>query len=61
MSTEMIFRLSLASVVTLGYGLILIVYMIWGPIEANRALDTLLGGLSSGYLMVLGSIYKSNV
>jgi hypothetical protein len=60
-STDAIFRLVHATIITLGYGAILIVYMIYGPADANRALDALLGGLSSGYLIVLNSIYGSKV
>jgi len=59
MNTDAIFKLVHATIITLGYGAILIVYMIWGPTEANRALDALLGGLSSGYLIVLNSLYGS--
>lgn len=57
MNTDAIFKLVHATIITLGYGCVLIVYMMWGPIEANRALDALLGGLSSGYLIVLNSLY----
>ncbi len=59
MNTEQIFKLVHATIITLGYGVVLIVYMLWGPTEPNRALDALVGGLSSGYLIVLNSIYGS--
>lgn len=58
-STEFIFKLSIATIIILGYGGVLITYMIWGPAEGNRTLDTLMGGLSAGYLMVLTNMFGS--
>ena len=58
MGTDRIFQLIVAAIVVLGYGGVLIGYMLWGPSEANRALDALLGALSSGYLIVLTGLFK---
>lgn len=60
MSTEQIVRISLAGLIILGYGIVLVAYMVWGPAEPNRALDALIGGLSSGYLLVMQSLFGSN-
>lgn len=59
MATEQIVKLSIAALIILGYGIVLSVYMVWGPTEANRALDALIGGLSSGYLLVLQNLFGS--
>lgn len=57
MTTDQIVKLAIACLIVLGYGTVLIVYMIWGPVEANRAVDALIGGLSAGYLMVLQNMF----
>jgi hypothetical protein len=59
MSTELIFKLAIAALIVVGYGVVLIVYIIWGPELPNRALDALLGGLSSGYLLVLNGLFNT--
>jgi hypothetical protein len=59
MTTEQIVKLSIAGLIILGYGVVLVTYMVWGPVEPNRALDALIGGLSSGYLLVLQNLFGS--
>lgn len=62
MNTEALVKVSIAALIILGYGAIVIVYMVWGPVEPNRTLDTLLGAITSGYLIVLQSLFgKSSV
>jgi hypothetical protein len=60
MNTEQIVKVSLAALIILGYGVVLVTYMVWGPTEPNRALDALIGGLSSGYLLVMSSLFGSS-
>jgi hypothetical protein len=59
MNTEQIVKLAIACLIVAGYGVVLCVYMLWGPTEANRAVDALIGGLSAGYLMVLQNMFGS--
>lgn len=60
MNTEAIVKLVVAVLIVAGYGVVLCVYMLWGPTEPNRAVDALIGGLSAGYLMVLQNMYGGN-
>lgn len=57
MSTEQIVKIVIACLIVVGYGVVLCVYMLWGPPEVNRAVDALIGGLSAGYLMVLQNMF----
>jgi hypothetical protein len=59
MAPELLFKMSIAALIVIGYGAVLIVYIVWGPELPNRALDALLGGLSSGYLLVLNGLFNS--
>lgn len=59
MNTEQIVKLVVACLIVAGYGVVLCVYMLWGPTEANRAVDALIGGLSAGYLLVLQNMFGS--
>ena len=61
MSTEQIVKYALAGCLILGYAGVLIAYM-WAPHGSNgddKVVASLIGALTSGYLLAIQSVFKS--
>lgn len=60
MSTELIARLAISALVIVGFGGVLIAWMIWPPKQDSTMLASMVGALVSGYALVLTSWFKKD-